>query len=69
MAFFRGSKKTEQNTSSEEAQELRPSLPQPPEADEFGRRSLDDQRQYLLSLIEPLPAFGMYLLDAWGMPI
>lgn len=69
MAFFRRSKKTEQNTSSEETQELRPSLPQPPEANEFGRRSLDDQRQYLLSLIEPLPAFGMYLLDAWGMPI
>lgn len=28
-----------------------------------------EQRDYLLSLISPLPAFGMYLLDAWGTAI
>ncbi len=69
MAFFRRSKKTEQNNSPEPAQERKPVLPTPPQSDESGRRSLSDQRQYLLSLVDPLPAFGMYLLDAWGMPI
>lgn len=46
-----------------------PVLPDPPPTDERGRRSLAAQRDYLLSVIEPLPAFGMYLLDAWGTAV
>lgn len=44
-------------------------LPEPPAADSRGRRRVNDQRDYLLSLITPLPAFGMYLLDAWGTAV
>lgn len=44
-------------------------LPDPPGTDAQGRRSVTDQRDYLLSLINPLPAFGMYLLDAWGTAV
>lgn len=46
-----------------------PALPKPPATDDRGRRSVAAQRDYLLSLIEPLPAFGMYLLDAWGTAV
>lgn len=44
-------------------------LPDPPAEDARGRRRLDEQRDYLLSIVEPLPAFGMYLLDAWGTAV
>ena len=44
-------------------------LPDPPGTDARGRRSVADERDYLLSLITPLPAFGMYLLDAWGTAV
>lgn len=46
-----------------------PTLPPPPPTDASGRRAVADQRDYLLSMIEPLPAFGMYLLDAWGTAV
>ncbi len=41
-------------------------LPNPPTVNRHGARSVDAQVDYLLQLITPLPAFGMYLLDAWG---
>ena len=44
-------------------------LPDPPPVDDRGRRTVAAQREYLLSLVEPLPAFGMYLLDAWGTAV
>lgn len=37
-----------------------------PPVDESGRRSFEDHRDYLLSMVEPLAPFGMSLLDAWG---
>lgn len=41
-------------------------LPDPPQVDGAGRRSVADHTDYLLSLIDPLPSFGMMLLDAHG---
>lgn len=46
-----------------------PTLPEPPAVDGLGRRLVAEQCDYLLSLISPLPAFGMYLLDAWGTAV
>ncbi|GAA2181064.1 molybdopterin molybdotransferase MoeA [Brooklawnia cerclae] len=46
-----------------------PVLPPPPPSDHAGRRVVGDQQKYLLSLVQPLPAFGMYLLDAWGTAV
>lgn len=46
-----------------------PTLPPPPATDARGKRAVGEQRDYLLSLIAPLPAFGMYLLDAWGAAV
>lgn len=48
--------------------EAAPVLPDPPADTQVGRR-VADQRDYLLSLVHPLPAFGMYLLDAWGTAV
>ncbi|NLA29213.1 MAG: hypothetical protein GX875_06120, partial [Propionibacterium sp.] len=50
------------------AAEAAPVLPDPPADTQVGRR-VADQRDYLLSLVHPLPAFGMYLLDAWGTAV
>lgn len=44
-------------------------LPTPPAVDAKGRRAVAAQREYLLNLVSPLPAFGMYLLDAWGTAV
>lgn len=44
-------------------------LPTAPAAASDGRRKVAEQRDYLLSLVNPLPAFGMYLLDAWGTAV
>ncbi len=49
--------------------EPEPTLPPPPPSDAHGRRSVHEQRDYLLSMVAPLPAFGMYLLDAWGTAV
>ena len=43
-----------------------PTLPAAPAVDAAGRRSAADHSSYLLSLVEPLPAFGMPLLEAWN---
>lgn len=44
-----------------------PTLPEPPEDDEHGFRSVADQRAWVLSMIHELPPFGMQLLDAVGL--
>ena len=41
-----------------------PTLPAPPAPNEAGLRGVQDHLDYLLSLIEPLPPFGMQLLEA-----
>ena len=46
-----------------------PRGPRPPAVDAAGRRSLDDQVDYLLASIEPLAPFGMSLADAWGLSL
>lgn len=44
-------------------------LPEPPAPDRGALRSLDAHRDYLLSCIEPLPAFNQHILDAAGLAI
>ena len=51
------------------APEARPQLPQGPEVGPLGMRAMADHRNYLLSLVEPLPPFGMLLLDALGLTL
>ncbi|WIY82885.1 gephyrin-like molybdotransferase Glp [Propionimicrobium sp. PCR01-08-3] len=66
--FKRRSEPVEVVTEPEETAP-EPTLPEPPAADADGRRSVADEKEYLLSLVTPLPAFGMYLLDAWGTAV
>ncbi|SES04092.1 molybdopterin molybdotransferase [Propionibacterium cyclohexanicum] len=51
------------------APEPEPTLPAAPEPGPLGLRTVDDQRDYLLSMVEPLMPFGMRLLDAWGLSL
>lgn len=44
-------------------------LPGAPAPREDGLRSMSAHRDYVLSLIEPLPSFGMKVLDAVGLPL
>ena len=44
-------------------------LPRRPEPNLEGLRSVDDHRDYLLSMVEELPAFGQTLLDAIGLSL
>ena len=44
-------------------------LPTPPEPGPSGLRSMDDHREYLLSCVEPLPAFSQHVLDALGLSL
>lgn len=46
-----------------------PMLPEAPQTDERGLRTMIDHREYLLGLVEPLPPFGMSLLDAWDLAL
>lgn len=46
-----------------------PTLPTPPEPDAQGRRSVQDHRDYLLSLIDPLTPFGLHVLESHGMAV
>lgn len=62
-----GRKKTTDEVIDEPVEE--PSLPTAPEPNEAGLRTVADHRDYLLSLVEPLPPFGMALLDAWGLAL
>lgn len=47
----------------------KPTLPQGPDTDEHGLREFTAHRDYVLSLVEPLPPFGMQLLDALGLAL
>ncbi|GAA1395421.1 gephyrin-like molybdotransferase Glp [Luteococcus peritonei] len=66
MALLRRKKKVE---PVEEVVEPTPTLPDPPEPDARGLRSMEAHRDYLLGLVEPLPPFGMNLLDAWDLAL
>lgn len=46
-----------------------PQLPDPPVLNVDGLRTLSDHRKYVLSLVDPLPPFGLKLLDAWGLAL
>lgn len=61
MAWF--GRKKEAPVDVEEAPA--PTLPEPPEANEAGFRSMQAHIDYLLELVEPLRPFGMSLLEAW----
>ncbi|WP_203568499.1 molybdopterin molybdotransferase MoeA [Aestuariimicrobium ganziense] len=65
MALFQRKKRV----VVDEVVEQRPPLPDPPAPNADGLRSMDDHRHYLLSLVEPLPPFGMALLDAVGLAL
>lgn len=64
MALFARKKKTDETPEPEEVSEQ---LPTPPELNESGMRRMEDHRDYLLSLVEPLPAFAHSLIDAMGL--
>lgn len=66
MALFSRKKKVVEDDVVEEPT---PTLPEPPAAREDGRRGAYEHREYLLSLVEPLPAFGMQTLDAVGLAV
>lgn len=65
MALFRRKKQQVPEVIAEVVR----TLPTPPETLADGRRALTDQRDYLLSLIDPLPPFGMKTLDAVGLSL
>lgn len=46
-----------------------PTLPTPPEPNAYGLRPWEAQRDWILGQIEPLPPFGMQLLDALGLSL
>ncbi|WP_026377755.1 gephyrin-like molybdotransferase Glp [Aestuariimicrobium kwangyangense] len=52
-----------------EVEPPKPTLPQGPQVDQHGLRAFVAHRDYLLSLVEPLPPFGMQLLDALGLAL
>lgn len=66
MALFGRKKKDSVTEAPEEVVETLPDAPEP-RAD--GRRTLSAHRDYLLSLVEPLPPFGMQTLDAVGLAL
>ena len=65
MALFARKKKTAGPPEPDEV--VVDQLPTPPELNESGLRSMEDHRDYLLSLVEPLPAFAHSLIDAMGL--
>ena len=66
MALLRRKKKT---APEPEVVEPAPTLPEAPAADTAGLRPMHAHRDYLLGLVEPLPPFGMNLLDAWDLAL
>ncbi|WP_257478140.1 gephyrin-like molybdotransferase Glp [Acidipropionibacterium jensenii] len=64
MALFRR-KKSQQESSEHSALEL----PGAPVDDASGRRSMDDHREFLLSLVKPLQPFGLSIGDALGLEL
>lgn len=67
MPLF-GRKKKPQSTPEPVVEPL-PDLPTPPEPNASGLRELRDHSDYLLGLVEPLPPFGMQLLEAWNQTL
>ncbi len=65
MAWF-GSKKVAPVEVEAAVEETAPALPEPPAPNAAGLRTMQDHTDYLLGLVEPLPPFGMGLLEAWG---
>lgn len=63
MALF-GWKKKRQDEEEPVVVEEVPTLPPPPEPNDAGLRWVRDHCEYLLSLVDPLPPFGMQLLEA-----
>lgn len=68
MALF-GRKKNAEATSAPQPTTVaaRPLPVEPPAPGPDGRRSVAAHRDHVLSLVEPLPAFGMKMLDAVGL--
>ncbi len=64
MALFARKKKVAETPEPDEVVEQ---LPAPPPLNESGMRRMEDHRDYLLSLVEPLPAFAHSLIDAMGL--
>ena len=64
MAWFARKQDSVAQESEEEVEA--PRLPEPPVVNATGLRSAADHTAYLLSLVDPLPAFGMPLLEAWN---
>lgn len=69
MALFRSGKQHRPQAYQSQPEKAQLTLPAPPASDEYGRRSVNQQRDYLLGLVDPLPAFGMFLLDASGLAV
>jgi molybdopterin molybdotransferase len=65
MPLF-GRKKTEDRAA---LSSVRDPLPPPPEPGPDGLRSMDAHRDYLLSCLEELPAFGQQVLDALDLSL
>ena len=65
MPLF-GRKKTDDPVPLDRTREP---LPPPPKPGPSGLRSLEDHRDYLLSCLEPLPAFSQHVLDALGLSL
>ncbi|MEL4503797.1 gephyrin-like molybdotransferase Glp [Luteococcus sp. H138] len=74
MVSLRRKRQAEQEVAvpsdvEDKPEEPAPTLPEPPAPTASGLRRMQDHRDYLLSLVEPLPAFGMSLLDAWNLTL
>lgn len=67
MGLFRRKKQAAGETTA--APEPRQGLPRRPEPNVDGLRSVEDHRDYLLSMVRQLPAFGQTLLDATGLSL
>ncbi|MFZ1411423.1 MAG: gephyrin-like molybdotransferase Glp, partial [Micropruina sp.] len=65
MAFFARSKSPQAPAQPERNK----TLPNPPALNADGRRSLEDHRDYVLSLVRPLRPFGIGILDALGQSL
>jgi len=66
MGLFSRASRRGNSDSAAEAASL---MSEPPATDAQGRRSMDDHRDYLLSMVEPLAPLGVGLVDAWGLAL
>jgi len=67
MGLFRRKKQAAEETPVDVA--AGPELPPRPAPNVDGLRSVEDHRDYLLSMVQELPAFGQTLLDAVGLSL